>query len=214
MGNYRIVFLLNTLAVLLVAVVSFALNGFGYSVKGLFFPPCLATYPGAGFFFLMFQMLFYFAVMVCVFSFGVLRTTQPNRPENQFILGSAIVTGFFLFNEVFRTHIHLGRAGFPKVTIVIIYAVAAAVYGLTFRSQIKSTPYFLLVSGVDLLFLAFFAEAWPWKDEAIFSLLEGIPKLLSGVNIALYFWFVCKGLILRSLNFYNKTSNPELSKFN
>ena len=214
MANYRIVFLLNTLAVLLVGVVIFALNGFGSSVKGLFFPPCLATYPGSGFFFLMFQMLFYFSVMVCVFSFGLLRTTQPNRPENQFILGSAIVTGFFLFNEVFRTHVHLGRAGFPKVTIVIIYAVAAAVYGLTFRRQIKSTPYFLLVSGVGLLFFAFFAEALPWKDEAISSLLEGMPKLLSGVNIALYFWFVCKGLILRSLNFSNKTSTPELSKFN
>ena len=65
--------------------------------------------------------------MVCVFSFGLLRTTQPNQPENQFILGAAIVTGFFLFNEVFPTHVHLGRAGFPKVTIVIIYAVAAAV---------------------------------------------------------------------------------------
>jgi hypothetical protein len=186
MANYRIVFLLNTLAVLLVAVVSLVLNGFGSSVKGLFFPPCLATYPGAGFFFLMFQMLFYFSVMVCVFSFGLLRTIHPNRPENQFILGSAIVTGFFLFNEVFRTHVHLGRAGFPKVTIVIIYAVAAAVYGLTFRRQIKSTPYFLLVSGVGLLFLAFFAEALPGKDEAISSLLEGIPKLLSAVNIALY----------------------------
>jgi hypothetical protein len=214
MANYRIVLLVNTLAVLLVTVVSFALNGFGSSVKGLFFPPCLATYPGAGFFFLMFQMLFYFSVMVCVFSFGLLSTTQPNRPENQFILGSAIVTGFFLFNEVFRTHVHLGRAGFPKVTIVIIYAVAAVVYGLTFRRRIKSTPYFLLVSGVGLLFLAFLGEVLPLKDEVISSLVEGIPKLLSGVNIALYFWFVCKGLILRSLNFSNKTSNPELSKFN
>jgi hypothetical protein len=72
----------------------------------------------------------------------------------------------------------------------------------------------LLVSGVGLLFLAFFAEALPWKDEAIFSLVEGMPKLLIWVNIALYFLFVCKGLILRSLNFYNNTSNPELSKFN
>ena len=214
MANYRIVFLLNTLAVLLVAVVSFALKWVWFFGKRVIFSALSCDISGAGFFFLMFQMLFYFSVMVCVFSFGLLRTTQPNRPENQFILGSAIVTGFFLFNEVFRTHVHLGRAGFPKVTIVIIYAVAAAVYGLTFRRQIKSTPYFLLVSGVGLLFLAFFAEALPWKDEAISSLLEGIPKLLSGVNIALYFWFVCKGLILRSLNFYNKTSNPELSKFN
>jgi hypothetical protein len=201
MAKYRIVFWLNSLAILLVGVVSLVMSGFDASVKGLFFPPCLATYPGAGFFFIMFQMLFYFSVMVCIFSFGLLRTTQPNRPENQFILGSAIVTGFFLFNEVFRTHVHLVRAGFPKFTIVIIYAVTAAIYGLTFRRQIKSTPYFLLVSGVGLLFLAFFAEALPLKDEVISSLVEGIPKLLSGVNIALYFWLVCKGLILRSLNF-------------
>jgi len=169
MANYRIVFLLNTLAVLLVGVVSFALNGFGSSVKGLFFPPCLATYPGAGFFFLM-----------------LLRNTQPNRPENQFILGSAIVTGFFLFNEVFRTHVHLGRAGFPKVTIVIIYAVAAAVYGLTFRRQIKSTPYFLLVSGVGLLFFAFLAEALPWKDEATSSLLGVSQVVKCGEYCALF----------------------------
>ena len=201
MAKYKIVFWLNSLAILLVGVISLVMSGFGSSVKGLFFPPCLATYPGAGFFFLMFQMLFYFSVMVCIFSFGLLRTTQPHRPENQFILGSAIVTGFFLFNEVFRTHVHLIRAGFPKVTIVIIYVVTAAIYGLTFRRQIKSTPYFLLVSGVGLLFLAFFAEALPLKDEIISSLVEGIPKLLSGVNIALYFWLVCKGLILRSLNF-------------
>jgi hypothetical protein len=214
MVNYRTVFLFNSLTLLLVGLVTLCLSLFGSSVKGLFFPPCLATYPGAGFLFLMFQMLFYFSVMICVFSFGLLRTIQPNRPENQFILGSALVTGFFLFNEVFRTHVHLGRAGFPKVTIVIIYAVAAAAYGLTFRRQIKSTPYFLLISGVGLLFLAFFAEALPLKDEVISSLVEGIPKLLSGVNIALYFWFVCQGLILRSINFSNKTSNPELSKFN
>ncbi|MEZ2227271.1 MAG: hypothetical protein P2A85_17775 [Microcoleus anatoxicus] len=214
MVNYRTVFLFNSLTLLLVGLVTLCLSLFGYSVKGLFFPPCLATYPGAGFLFLMFQMLFYFSVMICVFSFGLLRITQPNRPENQFILGSALVTGFFLFNEVFRTHVHLGRAGFPKIIIVLIYAVAAAAYGLTFRRQIKSTPYFLLASGVGLLLLAFFAEAWPLKDEVISSLVEGIPKLLSGVNIALYFWFVCQGLILRSLKFYNKTSNPELSKFN
>jgi hypothetical protein len=207
MVNYRTVVWLNSLAVLLVGVVSLTLNGFGSSVKGLFFPPCLATYPGAGFFFLIFQMLFYFSVMVCIFSFSLLRNTQPNRPENQFILGSAAVTGFFLFNEVFRTHVHLGRAGFPKVTIVIIYAVVAAAYGLTFRRQIKSTPYFLLVSGVGLLFLAFFAEALPLKDELISSLVEGIPKLLSGVNIALYFWFVCQGLIVRSLNFSKYNQN-------
>lgn len=86
------------------------------------------------------------------------------------------------------------------MTIVIFYAVLAIAYGLTFRRQIRSTPYALLLSGVGLLFVAFVAEALPLKNEIVSSLLEGIPKLLSGINIALYFWFLCQGLIVRSLN--------------
>jgi len=95
------------------------------------------------------------------------------------------------------------------VTIVIFYAVLAVAYGLAFRRKIRSTPYDLLLSGVGLLFVAFFAEALPLKNEIISSLLEGIPKLLSGINIALYFWFLCQGLIVRSLNFSNSKSNLE-----
>ncbi|MEG4085651.1 hypothetical protein [Microcoleus sp. POL10_C6] len=154
-------------------------------------------------------MLFYLSVMVCAFTFGLLRIIQPHRPENRFILYSALFAGCFLFNEVFRTHVHLGRAGFPKGTIVIFYAVLAIAYGLTFRRQIPSTPYALLLSGVGLLFVAFFAEALPLKNEIVSSLVEGIPKLLSGINIALYFWFLCQSLIVRSLNFSNTKSNPE-----
>ena len=51
MANYRIVFLLNTLAVLLVAVVSFTLNGFGSSVKGVIFSALSCDIPGGGFLF-------------------------------------------------------------------------------------------------------------------------------------------------------------------
>jgi hypothetical protein len=206
MANYRTVFFFNSLTLLLIGLVTACLSLFGSSIKGLFLPPCLATYPGAGFFFLTFQMLFYLAVMVCIFTFGLLKLIQPDRPENRFILYSALFVGCFLFNEVFRTHIHLGRAGFPKVTIVIFYAVLAIAYGLTFRRQIKSTPYPLLLSGVGLLFVAFFAEALPVQNEIVASLLEGVPKLLSGVNIALYFWFLCQDAIVRSIDFsqYNK----------
>ncbi|MBD1884250.1 hypothetical protein [Microcoleus vaginatus] len=209
MANYKTVFLFNSVTLVLVGIVTACLNLFGSSVKGLFLPPCSATYPGAGFFFLAFQMLFYWSVMVCAFTFGLLRIIQPDRPENRFILYSALFAGCFLFNEVFRTHVHLGRAGFPKVTIVIFYAWVAIAYGLAFRRQIRSTPYALLLSGVGLLFVAFFAEALPLKNEIVSSLLEGIPKLLSGINIALYFWFLCQDFIVRSLNFSNKTSHPE-----
>ncbi|MGL5065377.1 MAG: hypothetical protein ACRC62_35850 [Microcoleus sp.] len=207
MANYKTVFLFNGLTLLLVALVTACLSLFGSSVKGLFLPPCSATYPGAGFFFLGFQMLFYWSVMVCAFTFALLRILQPDRPPNRFILYSALFVGCFLFNEVFRTHIHLGRAGFPKVTIVIFYAVLAAAYGLTLRKQIKSTPYPLLLSGVGLLFAAFFAEALPIDNEIVSSLLEGIPKMLSGINIALYFWFACQELIVRSIVLPQNTAN-------
>ncbi|MEG4836711.1 hypothetical protein [Microcoleus sp. B9-D4] len=85
----------------------------------------------------------------------------------------------------------------------------AIAYGLAFRRQLRSTPYALMLSGVGLLFVAFFAEALPLKNEIISSLLEGIPKLFSGINISLYFWFLCQGLIVRSLNYSNRKSNPE-----
>ncbi|MCU0543363.1 MAG: hypothetical protein MUE44_14515 [Oscillatoriaceae cyanobacterium Prado104] len=208
MANYKTVLLFNSLTLLLIGLVTACLSSIGSSVKGLFLPPCLATYPGAGFFFLTFQMLFYLAVMVCIFTWGLLKIVQPDRPENRFILYSALFVGCFLFNEVFRTHVHLGRAGFPKVTIVIFYAALAIAYGLSFRRQIKLSPYPLLLGGVGLLFLAFFAEALPVQNEIVASLLEGVPKLLSGVNIALYFWFLCQGLVVRSLNFskYDRTT--------
>ncbi|MEG3926721.1 hypothetical protein [Microcoleus sp. D3_18a_C4] len=92
---------------------------------------------------------------------------------------------------------------------MIFYPWVAIAYGLAFRRQIRSTPYALMLSGVGLLFVAFFAEALPLKNEIVSILLEGIPKLLSGINIALYFWFLCQGLIVRSLNFSNRKSNPE-----
>jgi len=208
MANYKTVLFFNSLTLLLVGLVTGCLSLYGSSVKGLFLPPCSATYPGAGFFFLAFQMLFYLSAMIGIFTFGLLRVIQPNRPENRFILYSALLAGCFLFNEVFRTHVHLGRAGFPKVTIVIFYAVLAIAYGLVFRRQIKLTSYPLLLSGVGLLFVAFFAEALPLKNELVASLLEGIPKLLSGIYIALYFWFLCQGSIVRSLNStkYNQTT--------
>lgn len=209
MASLRVVFFWNSVVVLLVGVVSLAtlgLNLFDGSVKGLFFPPCLATYPGAGLFFLAFQMLFYLAVMICLFTYGLLRLTQPHRQENKFILCSALFTGYFLFNEVFRTHIHLGRLGLPKVLVVASYFGLAIVYGIIFHKQIQQTPYLLLVSGVALLGLAFLVEGLMTQldlgNDHLESLLEGTPKLLSGVNTALYFWFTCQEKLLRSINFF------------
>lgn len=199
MVNMKTVFLLNWVTIVVVGLITLVISLCGGSVKGLFSPPCSATYPGAGFFFLAFQMSFYVAVMVCAFTYGLLRKMHPGQPENRFILTSALLTGFFLFNEVFRTHVHLGRAGFPKVTVVIVYALLALFYALAYKRIIRATPYTVLLCGVGLLFMAFVAEALHLQNELLSTLLEGIPKMLSGVNCALYYWIVCHGLVVREL---------------
>jgi hypothetical protein len=79
--------------------------------------------------------------IVCAFSFGLLKTIQPRRKENLFILCSALLTGGFLINEIFRIHIILLAAGVPKLMTILVYAIIAGGYGLAFISKIKSTPY-------------------------------------------------------------------------
>ncbi|NJM59504.1 MAG: hypothetical protein HC849_03825 [Oscillatoriales cyanobacterium RU_3_3] len=104
MADYRTVFLFNSLTLLLVGLVTLCLSLFGSSVKGLFLPPCLATYPGAGFFFLAFQMLFYLSVMVCIFTFGLLKIIQPDRPEiDLFYIRHCLSVAFYLMRFFGRT---------------------------------------------------------------------------------------------------------------
>jgi hypothetical protein len=138
--------------------------------------------------------------IVCAFSFALLKTIQPRRKENLFILCSALLTGGFLLNEIFRIHIILLVAGVPKLMTILVYAIIAGGYGLAFSSTIKSTPYILLLTGIGLLFFAIAVDSLHLGFDTIASLLEGVPKLFSEINIALYFWYVCYREVLRSLN--------------
>lgn len=94
MANYRTVLLFNSLTLVLVGLVTACLSLFGSSVKGLFLPPCSATYPGAGSFFLAFQMLFYLSVMVCAFTFGLLRIIVISNKKETLL--SAVGTDEFI----------------------------------------------------------------------------------------------------------------------
>jgi hypothetical protein len=53
---------------------------------------------------------------------------------------------------------------------------------------------------MGLLFFAIAVDSLHLGFDAIASLLEGVPKLFSEINIALYFWYVCYREVLRSLN--------------
>ncbi len=200
MANYRAVFWLNSLSFLLVFALIVYTKLFGPSVSSLFLHP--SFYPSLNIAALtrIFQMLCAIPPIICAFSFALLKTIQPQSKENLFILYSALLTGGFLINEIYRIHITLSvMAGGTKLGAILVYAICAGAYGLVFRRKIQSTPYTLLLTGTVLLAFGIVMDSLGWGTEGISSLLEGLPKLFSELNITLYFWFVCYWEVMRSL---------------
>lgn len=197
MKTYRSVFWLNSLSLLLVFALIVYAKLFGSSVGELFLQPPFSPSLDVAFLTHTFQILCSVPPVVCAFSFGLLRTIQPRRQENLFILCSALLTGGFLFNEIYRLHVVLAIAGFPKLATISVYAIILLGYGLAFSRRIQSTPYFILLTGLGLLFVGITVDSLHLNRGGISSLLEGIPKLFSEINIALYFWHVCFGEVMR-----------------
>lgn len=204
MKTYGSIFRLNILVLGLVAVLIVYAKLFGSSVSALFSPPVAPRYPDERLLTYTFQILCSVPVMVCAFSWGLLKTIHPYGKRNQFILASALLTGGFLINEIFRVHVILGQMGVPKYIACIAYAILLSCYGFVFKRAIASTPYIPLVMGIGLLFFGIIIDALHLTSNGFSSLLEGIPKLLSEINIAFYFWYVCTKEVLRSLNFTQK----------
>jgi hypothetical protein len=198
MKTYRSLFWLNSLSFLLVLALIFYAKFFGSSVEELFRHPPFAASLDVGFLTNTFQILCAVPPVVCAFCFALLRTIKPHRQENLFILCSALLTGGFLFNEIYRLHIVLSIAGIPKLVTISAYAIMLVGYGLVFKRRIQSTPYYILLIGLSLLAIGITVDSLHLKSGAISSLLEGFPKLFSEINITLYFWSVCYKEILRT----------------
>ncbi|BAY29746.1 hypothetical protein NIES2107_15900 [Nostoc carneum NIES-2107] len=199
MLNHKNIFWFNSLCLLLIIFFIIYNKIFDVSVGGLFLPPPTPLYPGAGLFTHGFQILCSIPPIVCAFSFALLKTIKPNNRYNQFFLYSAILTAGYLVNGIYRLHIIFLQFGIPKLVTIFCYTIIAILYGLACRRQIKSTPYILLIASLVLLFIAITVDSLHLEGDGTPSLLEGIPKLLSGLNIALYFWFVCYREVLYSL---------------
>ncbi len=197
MTTYRSVFWLNILAFLVVIALIIYSKLFGPSVSALFLHPPFSAYFNVALLTHTFQVLCSVPPIVCAFTFGLLRKIEPWSKKHLFILYSALVTGGFLINEIYRIHIILAISGIPKLVTVLVYAIVATIYGFTFSKTIKSTPYILLLTGMGLLATGIIVDSLHLGDDSISSLLEGIPKLFSEINISLYFWYVCYLEILR-----------------
>ncbi|MEG4394584.1 hypothetical protein [Microcoleus sp. BROC3] len=194
----RLVVRLNCLSLFLVMLLIILTQISGLKVSDLFLPPYFSPRPNVALLTRTFQILCSVPVIVCTFTYGLAKTILPRHSENRFILFSALLTGGFLLNEIYRIHIYMIALGIPKLGVSLLYAVVLSSYGWFFRRELKLTPYPILLAGLGLLFFAIGVDSLHLKNKLFSSLLEGVPKLFSEINIAFYYWYVCQGLLQKA----------------
>jgi hypothetical protein len=156
----------------------------------LFYPPATPPTPIAGLLTHSFQFLCCLPPIVCLFSYALLsRKTSFNNSDN-FLFFSGMITGLFAINEIFRIHIILLYFNIPKFLTISVYGLAILIYGLAFWRRIGQTYYQILIIALALLTFAITIDLLQINNQGFASLSEGIPKLLSAVNLASYFWDV------------------------
>ncbi|MCW6048906.1 hypothetical protein QUB60_04095 [Microcoleus sp. A2-C5] len=202
MTIFRSAFRLNCLSLLLVGFLVVLTQLSGLQVSDLFFHPFFSPNPNVALLTRTFQVLCAVPVIVCSFSYGLANTMQPRPSKHRFILFSALLTGAFLINEIYRIHLYIGALGIRKLGVSLLYAIFVFSYGWFFRRELKSTPYKILLAGLGLLFFAIGMDALHLKSKILASMLEGVPKLLSEINIAFYYWYVCKSFLEKA--FYDQ----------
>jgi hypothetical protein len=167
--------------------------------RWLFFPPATPPAPLAGLLTHTFQLLGCVPSIVCLFTVCVLYSQKKQGKNGLFLLASALVTGIFAINEVYRGHIILLYYGIPKDRTIGVFAIGVILYGLIFWRQIRKTSYAILFGALALLALAIGMDFTRLDNPEFAALAEGIPKLLSGLNFALYFWDLCSREISRAI---------------
>ncbi|WP_293148194.1 MULTISPECIES: hypothetical protein [unclassified Microcoleus] len=202
MTIFRSALRLNCLSLLLVGFLVVLTQLSGLQVSDLFFHPFFSPNPNVALLTRTFQVLCVVPVIVCSFSYGLAKTMQLRPTETRFILFSALLTGAFLLNEIYRIHLYISALGIPKLGVSLLYAIFVFSYGWFFRRELQSTPYKILLAGLGLLFFAIGMDALRLEDKILASLLEGVPKLLSEINITFYYWYICKSVLAKS--FHNK----------
>jgi len=194
----RFVVRLNCLSFFLVALLIIFTQLSGLKVSDLFFHPYFSPNPHVALLTRTFQILCSVPVIVCTFTYGLAKSIQPRTSENRFIFFSALLTGGFLLNEIYRIHIYMVGVGISKLGVSLLYAVVLSSYGWFFRRELLLTPYQILLAGLGLLFFAIGVDSQHLKNQIFSSLLEGVPKLFSEINIAFYYWYVCKCFLLKT----------------
>jgi hypothetical protein len=146
----------------------------GLKVSDLFFHPYFSPNPNVALLTRTFQILCSVPVIICTFTYGLAKSIQPRTSENRFILFSALLTGEFLVNEIYRIHIYIyGSSGnfqarsksFVRRCFVILRLVFSA------RTTVYSLPN--IVSWFGLVVFCDRRGCPAFKKHNIFQFTRG-----------------------------------------
>jgi hypothetical protein len=198
-GDRSILFLNGgTVLVFLALSVYAKFWGKGQGIEFLFADPFSIQRPYYGLLTSVSEVLWCLSGTVCLFSFSLLNTTSPNRKANLFVLCSAIGIFVLLADDLFRiTLILKGLANVPKGVMYLVYGTGAIAYGLCFWRKLLSTPYVLLIVAGILFGISGLVDILHIKGNGTPAMLEDGTKLLGILNIAFYFWHVCRQEIMQ-----------------
>jgi len=188
-----------TLLLLLALSIYAKVWGKGRGIELLFDDPFSPQKPYAGFLTGISEILWCLTAAICAFSFSLLKSIY-RRPD-RFIFCSALGIGILLVDDLFRLTLILNSlAGVPKILMYLIYATGAIAYSCCFRRRILSSPYVLLLIASGLFIFSSLVDITPLSGYGAPAMLEDGTKLLGLLNIALYFWSVCRQAVLRALS--------------
>ena len=191
----------NTLTILILAGLSVyaKLKNKGGGVERLFSDPFNFWFPYEGILTGISEIFWCIPVVICAFTFGVLRQKESQSRSALFLFFSALLLGVFFLDDRFRMTLILSGLGISKKLIYLCYGSAVFLYGVKFWRYIKTTPYLPLVVAFVLLAISRFEDILNSPSQGVHAMLEDGTKLLALLNLAMYFWHVCHQEIARHL---------------
>jgi len=143
------------------------------------------------------DILWCFSLAICSFSISLIKNIRPRRPINRFIFCSALILAILLIDDIFRITLIVNQfLGIPKLFTSLLYGTAIIAYSLFFRHKIASTPYLLLLVAFSLFVISTLVDWLSLPGLGTPTMLEDGTKLLALVNLAYYFWYVCRNEVL------------------
>ena len=141
------------------------------------------------------------AVILPLFTFSILKSSETLKEVRKFLLFSGIFFGYFVLDELLLIHNHI----FPKVLnihqllILIVYAILTLIFLVRFKNIIRHNFPMIFLSAVFFLGLSMMIDIVSYLKIIQFSyryFLDDSFKFLGIFNLFIYYFVFCK----RNLN--------------